>query len=91
MTSRTDLAAVWPVTPAAATEAGHAPMSAAQAIRQKCRDCSAGNDAEIRRCEAVSCALWPFRVGKSPWHARRSFSEGNTPLPEETEAFDGEA
>lgn len=34
-----------------------------QAIREKCIDCSGGNKAEVRRCPATKCALWPYRMG----------------------------
>jgi hypothetical protein len=34
-----------------------------KAIRQKCLDCSCWQEAEIRRCTAQDCALYPFRMG----------------------------
>jgi hypothetical protein len=43
--------------------------SPAKAIRSKCIDCSGGNAAEARKCVAVNCALWPFRMGSNPFHA----------------------
>jgi hypothetical protein len=30
---------------------------------------------EVRRCTAVDCPAWPFRMGKSPWKAERVLSE----------------
>ena len=39
------------------------------AIRAKCLDCSCGNSAEVRKCVATSCALWPFRMGSNPFRA----------------------
>ena len=68
--SRTELAAIWPPTASAAREAGHKPQSPLRAIREKCRDCSCYQLNEIRACEAVNCALWPFRAGKHPWLGR---------------------
>ena len=65
--SRTKLVAVWPPTAAVSREAGHKPMSPLKAIRAKCYDCSYFQLNEIRFCEAVNCALWPFRAGKHPW------------------------
>jgi hypothetical protein len=65
--TRTELAAVWPPTASAAREAGHKLQSPLRAIREKCRDCSCYQPNEIRACEAVNCALWPFRAGKHPW------------------------
>jgi hypothetical protein len=34
-----------------------------KAIRQKCLDCTCWQEAEIRRCTAQDCALYPFRMG----------------------------
>lgn len=39
--------------------------SPTKAIRAKCLDCSGENAAEVRKCVAVTCALWPFRMGKN--------------------------
>lgn len=36
----------------------------AKAIRLKCIDCCAGNMAEVRKCPAVNCPLWRFRMGR---------------------------
>lgn len=64
---RTALAAIWPPTAAVAGQAGHTRISPMQAIRRKCVDCSGQQLAEVRRCEAVKCALWPFRSGHHPY------------------------
>jgi hypothetical protein len=48
---------------------GH-PESPIKAIRAKCLDCSGSNDAEVRKCTATGCALWPFRMGVNPFHGR---------------------
>ena len=69
--SRTELAAVRQPTADVAREAGHAPVSPLKAIRAKCQDCSYLQPSEIRLCEAVNCALWPFRAGKHPLVGRR--------------------
>lgn len=34
-----------------------------KAIKAKCLDCSGGIRAEVRRCTATNCPLWPFRMG----------------------------
>ncbi len=47
---------------------GH-PKSLTKAIRAKCLDC-AFNEAEVRKCVQYSCPLWPFRMGKNPFHKR---------------------
>jgi hypothetical protein len=54
---------------------GH-PESPIKAIRAKCVDCSGGSDAEARKCVAVGCALWPFRMGVNPFHARAANRAG---------------
>jgi hypothetical protein len=44
------------------------------AIREKCVDCCCGNAAEVRKCVAVDCALWPYRMGTNPFRKRRELS-----------------
>lgn len=39
-------------------------MTPLKAIRARCLDCTAGNDAEVRRCEIPDCALYHLRLGK---------------------------
>lgn len=54
--------------PAAELEAlGHPRISQTDAIRAKCLDCCCGSPAEVRRCGAIDCALWPFRMGTNPY------------------------
>lgn len=36
----------------------------AKAIRLKCLDCCCGQQAEVRKCPAVDCPLWRFRMGR---------------------------
>lgn len=57
--------------PAGRPEALHLPEREAvrvvtplKAIRARCLDCVAGNDAEVRRCEIDDCALHRLRMGK---------------------------
>ena len=50
---------------------GH-PESPVRAIREKCVDCSGGNAAEARKCVAIGCALWPFRMGRNPFWGKGS-------------------
>ena len=45
-----------------------------KAIREKCRDCCCGDASEVRKCVAIDCALWPFRMGKNPFRKRRELS-----------------
>jgi len=45
-----------------------------KAIREKCLDCCCGNAAEVRKCVAVDCALWPFRMAANPFRKKRELS-----------------
>jgi hypothetical protein len=45
-----------------------------KAIREKCLDCCCGNASEVRKCVAVDCALWPFRMGTNPFRKKRKLS-----------------
>jgi hypothetical protein len=36
-------------------------------IRDKCVDCSGGRADEVRKCVAVDCALWPYRMASNPF------------------------
>jgi hypothetical protein len=42
-----------------------------RAIREKCLDCCAGSHSEVRHCHLKDCSLWPFRMGKNPYHKRK--------------------
>lgn len=53
---------------------GHRAMSAQQALRLRCIDCCSGSVGEVRKCAAVACPSWPFRMGKSPWKQKRTIS-----------------
>ena len=37
-----------------------------KAMRKKCLDCCCGQVKEVRLCQAVECALWPYRFGRRP-------------------------
>lgn len=84
---RTAIAAVWPPTAAVARKAGHERMSPMKAIRTKCLDCCCGQPSEIRACQSVKCALWPFRAGQHPYTSSKlenpllgaDFAEENGP------------
>jgi hypothetical protein len=45
-----------------------------KAIREKCLDCCCGNAAEVRKCVAVDCPLWPYRMGTNPLRKKRELS-----------------
>jgi len=46
-----------------------------QAVRQNCRECQSGNEAEVRRCRMVWCPFWPYRMGSNPFHRQELSSE----------------
>jgi hypothetical protein len=35
-----------------------------KAIRLKCLDCTCNQPAEVRKCPAMNCPLWRYRMGK---------------------------
>ena len=39
-------------------------LTRGQAIRAKCLDCCCGHSAEVRKCPAEDCPLWPYRMGR---------------------------
>jgi hypothetical protein len=45
-----------------------------EAIREKCLDCCCGNASEVRKCVAVDCALWPYRVETNPFRKKRELT-----------------
>ena len=49
---------------------GH-PTSPIKAIRAHCIDCCGGNTSEVRKCTALGCHLWAFRMGKNVFHGRK--------------------
>ena len=46
-----------------------------KALRARCLDCCCGSAPEVRKCTAVNCPSWPFRMGTSPWKAPRQLSD----------------
>lgn len=41
------------------------------AIRSHCVECMGGQVREVARCTArMTCCLWPFRMGRNPFHGR---------------------
>lgn len=46
---------------------GHRAAPLLQAMRRRCVDCCGGKTDEVRRCTAVACPLWPYRMGTDPW------------------------
>jgi hypothetical protein len=54
--------------------AGHEPGSLLHVIREKCLDCCCGQAAEVRRCTAYQCPLWPYRLASNPFLRGRTNS-----------------
>lgn len=54
---------------------GH-PTSPLKAIRANCVACCGDSYAEANKCTATGCQLWPYRMGRNPFHAKakRKFS-----------------
>lgn len=50
---------------------GHTKSPLLTVARAKCLDC-AHTASEVRKCTAVDCALWPYRMGTNPFKAERS-------------------
>jgi hypothetical protein len=48
---------------------GHVPMSPLAAIRAHCLDCCGNQRSEVRRCTAIKCPSWPYRMGSNPYRA----------------------
>lgn len=44
-----------------------------QAIKRHCQDCS--GDDKPKKCGAVYCKLYPFRLGKNPYLGQRPLTE----------------
>lgn len=63
------------MTPEQMEEIGLERISRGAAIRAKCIDCCGGNQAEVRRCGDVKCALWGFRMGTDPFREKRVMTE----------------
>lgn len=48
-------------------DAGHRELPLGKVIRKKCQECTCFQNAEVRKCIITDCALWPYRMGKSPF------------------------
>lgn len=46
-----------------------------QAIKNHCLDCCFGSRKEVVACEDDDCNLYPFRLGKNPFHPSRALTE----------------
>jgi hypothetical protein len=53
----------------------HMERNPLKAIRACCLDCCCGSASEVRRCTAVACPSWPFRMGVNPFRQKQTLSE----------------
>ena len=37
-----------------------------RAVRTNCLECGGDNFEEVKYCSATDCALWPYRLGRTP-------------------------
>ena len=49
----------------------HREQNPLKAIRASCLDCCCGSASEVRKCTAVACPSWPFRMGVNPFREKR--------------------
>ena len=45
-----------------------------KALRARCLDCCCQQPSEVRKCTAVACPSWPFRMGTNPFREKRVLS-----------------
>jgi hypothetical protein len=53
----------------------HREANPLRALRARCLDCCCGSANEVRKCTAVVCPSWPFRLGINPFRQKRVLSE----------------
>jgi hypothetical protein len=53
----------------------HREANPLKAIRARCLDCCCGSGPEVRKCTAVACPSWPFRMGVNPFREKRVLSD----------------
>jgi hypothetical protein len=52
----------------------HTESNPLRAIRARCLDCCCGSASEVRKCTAVVCPSWAFRLGINPFRAKAELS-----------------
>jgi hypothetical protein len=53
----------------------HREQNPLKALRARCLDCCCGNASEVRKCTAVECPSWAFRMGNNPFRQKRVISD----------------
>ena len=49
----------------------HRAKNPLKAIRERCLDCCCDQPSEVRKCTAVRCPSWPYRMGTNPFREKR--------------------
>jgi hypothetical protein len=60
--------------PAGILSRWHREPNPLKALRLRCLDCCCGSAPEVRKCTAVACPSWPFRLGVNPFREKRVLS-----------------
>ena len=50
-------------------------QSPLKALRARCLECCCSEVVEVRKCTAISCPAWPFRMGINPFRKKTVLSE----------------
>ena len=53
----------------------HREQNPLKALRLRCLECCCGSASEARKCTAVACPSWPFRMGTNPFRQKRVLSD----------------
>jgi hypothetical protein len=53
----------------------YAEKNSLRALRARCLDCCCGSTSEVRKCVAVGCPSWPFRMGVNPFRKKRVLTD----------------
>lgn len=56
------------------------PLNRSAAVRAKCLDCCCDQQVEVRECHIITCAIWPYRMGRQP-SAKDLVKMGAKPRP----------
>ncbi len=64
---------------------GHVKKPLLKVIRKKCLDCCCNQHSEVRKCPITDCSLWPYRMGKNPFHQRSMTDEQKQAAPQRLE------
>lgn len=67
---------------------GHTKKSLLKSIRAKCLDCCGYHHSEVRLCNIKECSLWPYRMGRNPFHKREMTDEQKQAATERLEKAD---